>query len=83
MPPVPKAAQQAVLQAEHETLIHDLKAHKRARIPDIGVLRLVIRPATRGGKHMIAFGKPIVTTPKPDKKIVRFRAAQALLEAVQ
>lgn len=81
-PPVPATVRRAVLAAEREALIHDLRTAKRARLPDLGIFKIKIKPAVKGGQTVTAFGKTFVTTAKPPRKLIKFRAAKALLEAV-
>jgi len=85
VPGVPQTTQRQILHAEHDALIKELKAHKRAKLPDIGIFTLKAKPAVPGGKKAINpfTQQPYLTHAKPARRIVRFRAAQALLEAVQ
>ena len=60
----------------------ELKRKGRARLPQLGVLRLKKIPAKKGGKKIMMFGKPVITKAKPASKKIKFSAAKALKEAI-
>lgn len=71
-----------VLKEHADDVAKQLKRSKRVRIPEVGILRLRIKPATKGGKKVTAFGKTYITKAKPRRAVIKFSAAKGLREAV-
>lgn len=67
-----------IIKEHHDDIAKQLKKTKRARIPDIGILRLRIKPATKGGKTITAFGKTFKSKAKPRRSVIKFSAAKTL-----
>lgn len=63
---------------------NELRRKGRVRLPELGILRIKIKPARKGGKKvfMPMLGREIITKSKPRTKVVKFRAAKALKEAL-
>ena len=75
---VSSAVRKEIIKEHHAIIAKQLKQTKRARIPDIGILRLRLKPASKGGKTITAFGKTFKSKAKPRRSIIKFSAAKAL-----
>lgn len=78
----PVAQRKQIIKSESIEIQNKLKNEGRARIPDIGILKLKRIPAQKGGKKIMMFGKEIITKSKPARKKIKFTASKALKEAV-
>lgn len=71
-----------VLKEHAVEISKELKRNKRVRIPDVGILKLKIKPATKGGKTITAFGKTFKSKAKPRRAVIKFSASKGLKEAI-
>ena len=79
---VSEKMRKAVIKEHTALLAKELKRSKRVRLPELGILRIKIKKASKGGKTVTAFGKTYVTKPKPRRAMIKFSAAKNLKELV-
>jgi nucleoid DNA-binding protein len=79
---VKPAEARAVIKANSAMIQQELRVTGRARIPDIGILKVKRVPARKGGKKIMMFGKETIQKARPASKKIKFTASKALKEAI-
>jgi nucleoid DNA-binding protein len=80
---VPAAVKRQVVQEYLASSAVDLKRKGRVSLPQLGVLRLKVKKARPARKGRNPFtGQEMMFKAKPRTRVVKFRAAKALKEAI-
>jgi len=73
-----------VMKEHFFNLKKELKQNGRVKIPDVGILKIKIKKAVKGGQERKnpLTGGTYITKDKPRRKVVKFTAMKSLKEAI-
>tara|TARA_Y100000310_G_scaffold71019_1_gene66837 strand:+ start:3591 stop:3890 length:300 start_codon:yes stop_codon:yes gene_type:complete len=80
---VPKSIQNRIVKERLNLMARELKKSGRVRVPEIGILRIKTKRATKGGKKIMMFGKEVISKAKPKRRLIKFRATKSLKDIIK